>query len=328
MSDVPCTVSGMSETPPADPAGRFAGVRPANATTTPPQPTGHLCRKCGALIRNTHDENGMTWDGVSEYHINCAPMKFSEIGMPGEGHPVREALSDVIRWASSDDARSQQVAVGPSELGSPCERRLAMRMAGVVPVNRSSDPWPSIVGTAIHAQLREFFELDNRRNLMAGLRQRWITERRVSPSPVLNGSSDLYDLATATVIDWKTVGDGKLPQVIKEGPSMGYQRQIQLYGLGYHRLGYQVNSVALAFLPRAGRLSSLTYYEWPFNPAMAQETLDRAYRIGAQVVGLQRQFGPEIWDRIPGDTKDHCGWCPFFRRQATSVSSEGCPGVE
>ena len=65
MSDVPCTVSGMSETPPADPAGRFAGVRPANATTTPPQPTGHLCRKCGALIRNTHDEKGMTWDGVS-----------------------------------------------------------------------------------------------------------------------------------------------------------------------------------------------------------------------------------------------------------------------
>lgn len=319
---------GMSETPSADVAGRFAGVRPADAVSTPPPPTGRLCRKCGVVICNDHNEIGRTWDGISEYHVNCAPMKFSEIGMPGEGHPVREALAGVIRDASSGEARSQQTAVGPSELGSPCERRLAMRMAGVVPVNRSSDPWPAIVGTAIHAQLREYFEWDNARAIAAGRPARWVTEQRVHPSPVISGSSDLYDRATATVIDWKTVGDGKLPQIVKEGPTLGFQRQIQLYGLGYLRAGFQVNTVALAFLPRAGRLSSLTYYEWPFDPGMAQQTLDRAYRIGSRVVELQRQLGPEIWDRIPGNTEDHCGWCPFFRKNVVRVSSEGCPGVE
>lgn len=202
-----------------------------------------------------------------------------------------------------------------------------MRMAGLRAVNRTSDPWSAIVGTAIHDWLQRALELDNERLVAAGNGARWITEARVQPDPILTGRSDAYDLTTGTVIDWKTMGDTAAKKLAEDGPSLGYQTQIQVYGLGFHRGGYRVQKVALMFLPRSGMLKSAKYFEWPFDPAMAQVAIERVYQIGRRVIELRRNgLGDSLWESIPCDSTALCGWCPFFSRDLTTVTKDGCPG--
>ena len=76
-----------------------------------------------------------------------------EFGILGGSNPhataLKHELSQVILWNEHNAPRSLQRAIGPSELGDPCDRKLAYRIAGIEPVN-FGDPWPAIVGTSIH----------------------------------------------------------------------------------------------------------------------------------------------------------------------------------
>ncbi len=304
-------------------------IRPTAPVAQPNRPT-QLCRKCGALLSLEHKQAGL------DLHPGCsapAPATVPNLTInvpapvPGGDHPMRTELLDQIRWANRNAPRSLQVGLGPSEVGGSCDRRLAMRMAGLRTVNRTSDPWSAIVGTAIHDWLQRCLELDNERLVAAGRSARWVTEIRVQPDLIMTGRADAYDLATGTVIDWKTMGETSERKLIESGPSQGYQTQIQTYGLGFYRAGYKVQKVALMFLPRSGMLKSARYFEWPFNPAVAQEAIERVYRIGRKVIQLQGDgIGDKVWENIPCDSTALCGWCPFFRRDSAVVSKDGCPG--
>jgi hypothetical protein len=294
-----------------------------------PVPNTRLCGKCGTLIRNIAVPDGEgVWDGIAEYHIRCEPdedgMKFAYLpGPSGLDLPERRELLDVIEGECADDVRSQQLAVGPSEIGGACVRRLAMRIDAVPSVNRTNDPWPSEVGTAIHAQLQKRFEARNRR---LG-RRRWVTETRVFPDPIISGSSDLYDSDRRVVIDFKTMGKSAEHKLMKDGPDEGYYKQIQVYGLGFARAGYRVDKVGLFFLPRSGFLRDAPYYEWDFNPAVAQEVIARVYSVGKALADLKaRNPGVDIWGQVPSSDGNFCAWCPFYDRRADVVSATGCPG--
>src|SRR5262249_28272716 len=73
---------------------------------------------------------------------------------PWEG-PAGVLATDVIqavKYAAANAPRSLQAAPGPSELGTPCTRRLAYKTADWDPKpNSDTDPWASVQGTAVHA---------------------------------------------------------------------------------------------------------------------------------------------------------------------------------
>jgi hypothetical protein len=287
-----------------------------------PRPAGHLCDKCGKIIYE--------WDGVAQCHSWCQEG-WSAAGVDpkrpvGFDHPMRRHLIDLIKRHDASSARSRQAAIGPSELGTTCDRRLAMRMAGVETINRFADPWPAIAGTAVHTWLEDMLQADNRR---LG-RNRWLTEITVEVDPLVKGHSDAYDTDECRVIDWKNPKADKvstLRQRMERGDLEGYKIQGMCYGLGMYRAGYRVDTVALMFLPMGGLLRNAAYVEWPFEPAVAQRALERLYAVGREVIELQRQRpGVDIWGLVPCDVSQLCGWCPFYNKSAVEASQRGCPG--
>ena len=303
---------------------RMRVIRPTEPVEQPPIPM-KLCRGCGTILAES------LWKDGVEIHPNCHDAPRLKINQPtevaGASHPMRTELIDLIRFADRTAVRSQQMRIGPSEIGDGCDRRLGMRIAGVKAVNRTSDPWPAIVGTAMHDWLKRCMDKDNAKLVAAGRPPRWIVEHRVEADQLLVGTSDVYDTVTQTVIDWKSMGDTAKKRLAEHGPSGGYQVQINTYGLGFLRAGFPVQRVALMFLPRAGKLSDARYFEWPFDPAMAQRAIERVYAVGRGVLGLRQQTGvDDVWQQVPADPTALCGWCPFFLRGATAASSRGCPG--
>jgi hypothetical protein len=157
-----------------------------------------------------------------------------------------------------------------------CDRQVVGKLAREHKTNNVSDPWPSIVGTAVHAWLAGAFGDENmRENLL-----RWVTETAVAPHPDYPGHSDLYDAIEHAVVDWKVLGATSLAKVKSAaGPSRKYRVQLVLYGIGFRALGLPVRRVVLAALPRtASTLDGM--YVWdhvltPEDDAMAARVIER-----------------------------------------------------
>lgn len=299
-------------------------IRSTEPVPLPPRAT-QLCRVCGSVLSTVLQEQNI------DVHPNCedAKLRFNRTVPedPSLTHPKRKELMRMIQFAGRNSARSGQVAIGPSEIGGNCERRLAYRLAATKSVNDTVDQWPSIQGTAIHDWFKSCMDRDNEFRIAAGQPPRWITEKRVQVDPIIHGTSDLYDADDGTVVDWKSMGDAAEKKLAANGPSWGYFVQVQTYGLGFSRAGFKVRKVALMFVKRGGRLSDSRYYEWPFDPAVAQAAVERVYRIGRNVLALQKESnGADFWSRIPPDPGELCGWCPFFTRSVNEACAKGCPG--
>src|SRR6516164_1482366 len=149
-------------------------------------------------------------------------------------------LRDVIVRQAHRQPRSVQRHLGPSELGSPCPRQIVSKLCGpgvASYTNHVADPWPSVVGTAVHAQLAQFFENENQLNGT----KRWYTETRVHPHPLYPGTSDVYDAVEKCVTDWKIQGPTSMAKIrSREGPSRQYKAQVLLYAWGWRNAGFEV----------------------------------------------------------------------------------------
>lgn len=117
------------------------------------------------------------------------------------GRRYSRELRGVITRQATLAPRSQQVHLGPSEIGETCDLQVVSKLVGAPRTNHISDPWPSIVGTAVHAWLAQAFDDDNARDNML----RWVTETRVTPHPLYPGSADLYDAQEQAVVDHKGI---------------------------------------------------------------------------------------------------------------------------
>lgn len=250
---------------------------------------------------------------------------FAPLGGDPAAAALKQELTNIIMWNDREAPRSKQRAIGPSEVGDPCDRRIAYRIANTPRIN-FSDPWPAIVGTSIHAWLEAAIE---RYQQLHG-DQGWITELRVAPDDLVRGRSDLYNSKTGTVVDWKTAGSDKVKKLHRgDPPSEGYVSQINLYGLGYERAGYTVNNVALVFLPRSGWLEDAFVWRAPYDRDRALAVLERFYRIGYSLLDLDIENHPENFARVPAKPGDSCVWCPMFNRRmdpTVQASDIGCPG--
>lgn len=243
----------------------------------------------------------------------------------GEDDVLLAARSAILD-AAANAPRSLQTAIGPSEVGQACTRRLAHRLAGTTPVNDGGDNWRPTVGTAVHAWLADAL---TRANDLLGANARWLIEQRVDITAGLSGSCDAYDMQTGTVLDWKVVGPTSLKKqkanCRPDGPGPGdlYRTQVHLYGLGHRNAGHDVKHVAVAFLPSAGSLGDTVYWTEPYNQALAEAALERLNTVRT---GLLAGLPASAFPATP-DSDRACLWCPFYAFGTNNLDT-GCPGVD
>lgn len=238
---------------------------------------------------------------------------------------LKHELSKIILWNEREAPRSRQVAVGPSELGGACDRKLAYRIAGVPAINTHTDPWPAIVGTSIHDWLER--AVNKYQSMVGDLG--YITETRVYPDPLVKGRCDLFNTKTSTLIDWKTVGVDGMRKVRKGVINPAYRVQIQVYGLGHERAGREVKQCALVFLSRSGWLDDAEIYMEPYDRQVALDALSRLYRIADQLIDLKIEDNPQRFEFVNASPGDDCIWCGHYARdldQDVAASEKGCPG--
>lgn len=255
-------------------------------------------------------------------------------------------MATLIKEYSAKAPRSVQKHLGPSELGSPCDRQVTGKMAGnsAAPrTNNVSDPWASIMGTAGHAYVEDMYKWDNQRRIETGTYPRWIPETRVTPDPVRlpdgsfipgadshPGTADLYDAENRALVDHKFLGDTSRAKLIAKGPKRVYYVQLLLYRRGYQYLGLPVDRIVLLAWPRT-KSSLDELYVWTHVPDDADEKLvDQVLedtRRRQELAELVKAGQLSLMDVPATPSADDCMFCPFFRPQAAYDSKWGCPGT-
>lgn len=251
-----------------------------------------------------------------------------------------EELAPVLADYEASRPRSRQRHVGPSEVGTPCYRRLLYKIAGVPP-QRSVKPgvqWAAFQGTALHEIMPAVLAHWNRSEP-----GRWLAEERVHPiagETVLSGRTDAYDTLHSEVVDWKLVGTSTLTEVRSLTPTgkertpkikPDYRVQAHTYGLGWKNAGRDVRSVRLVFLARTHSYWDSAEWSEPFDRAVADAAIQR-YRQAEWEVGqlnLEPIAGidlsePGVWADTPHEVGDACGFCEFKR--SGPADGTGCPG--
>jgi hypothetical protein len=264
--------------------------------------------------------------------VTLSPAEFMAAApaSPGGNTPWASRYAAEIRQLvtarARNSARSLQQHLGPSELGTPCDRQVAGKMAGLPATNHVVDPWASIVGTAVHAWLADAFAAANAELPVP----RWVPEQRVTPHPLHPGTADLYDAQEMTVVDHKTLGESSMAKVRSAaGPPLRYVIQLLLYGKGWRNLGLPVRRVALVAYPRtAASLDGLYVWERATGP-QDDPLLEEVFRLTEKRRAMAEEIrsGSKTLTDIPSSPDDdECFFCPFYRPQSARDGGPGCPG--
>lgn len=232
---------------------------------------------------------------------------------------VEAEYMQIVIDAITNAPRSQQVAIGPSEIGHDCPRRIGYKLLGF-PERVDKPNWKATVGTGVHMWLEDQFAAAN-----DGMdATRWLVEMRVNVGEILGnpilGHCDLFDRVTGTVIDHKTVGPTQLRKYKAQGPGRQYRTQAHLYGRGWTRRGQDVHRVAIVFLPRNGELADAVFWSEPYDEQVALAGLQRAEGIALAAQTL----GPAALAHL-GTADAFCALCPYYRAGSADPAT-GCPG--
>jgi hypothetical protein len=233
---------------------------------------------------------------------------------------IRTELTEIINWWSRNIPRNAQIRVGPSDIGTPCDRELAYRLTGMPPV-QYSDPLPSIVGTATHSWMADAVQ---KFEAAHGF-QRYGVEMKVAPDVVLSGSTDLYHYDRQLVLDWKFPGPDAFRDMKKQGFSQRYRVQLNLYGLGHIRAGRPVTHVGIVGMSRSGALRDMWVKIEPYDEQVALDALARMYRIGNLIDKEGILDDPSRWSMIDSTPSRLCGYCRMYR-SGGPADGTGCPG--
>lgn len=228
-------------------------------------------------------------------------------------NPLRDMLLALIYDRDAATPRHMQKALGPSDIGHPCMRKLAYGIAGPEGPNPQWDPLPSIIGTATHKWLDSAAMYANE---VLG-RQRFLTETKLTIVPGVRGTADLYDRDTNTVIDWKVPGTNRF-NTYRKDPGPVFKAQVQMYGLGFEQAGLQVDTVAIALLPRGKTLRSLHVWSAPYDPDLAVAALTRREAVLQMLADFDVDNNPDRFDWFPKEPYD-CVFCPWFSPRPTSA---------
>jgi hypothetical protein len=238
-------------------------------------------------------------------------------------------MREVLTALDASRPRSRQTALGPSELGTPCQRQMAYKLAGVprqLPDKRP--PWAPMQGTAMHGLMEEALRFHNGQ---LG-RARWVIEERLHMDDEITGSGDAFDTDTGTVVDWKYVGVTALRKVKRKTVpneqliSPTYRVQGHLYGYGHARAGRDVRWVRFVLLARSHDYDDSAEWTEPYRPDIAEDAIGRYHATKTLIAGLPLAANPALWAVVPAaPSEDACAWCPF-RRAGGPADGTGCPG--
>lgn len=248
-----------------------------------------------------------------------APLPDGEMVRGLDLGDLQGELTYFVEDAIHNHPRSLQKALGPSEIGTECARRIGYRLAQVEAVNQG-DGWLATIGTATHAWLADTFTRANERlGHPRFLMEERVTVGELDGEPVV-GSTDLYDRVTATVIDFKVMGKTSLDKLRRSGPSGQYRAQGHLYGRGWATAGHPVDRIAIWGLPRNSPLRDAHLWAEDYDESIATAALDRVEGIAS----LTSAMGPGALPLLP-TADSFCSYCPFFRSGSTDLAT-GCPG--
>jgi hypothetical protein len=258
------------------------------------------------------------------------------ISRPASPPPSTVAeMRDVLTALDANRPRSLQRSLGPSELGTPCQRQIAMKVAGLPrqPEDKRP-PWAPMQGTAMHTLMEEALRFHNQQ---LG-RERWIIEERLEIDPgdghdidPITGHGDAFDTDTGTVVDWKYVGVTTLRDVKRKTiPNAQlvkpeYRVQGHTYGYGHERAGRRVEWVRLVFLARSHDYADSAEWTERYDPNIAIAAVDRFYATHDLINNLGLVANPALWAVTPAAPGKACDWCPF-RRPGGPADGTGCPG--
>lgn len=233
-------------------------------------------------------------------------------------------VASIFERHQNGQARSQQRAIGPSEVGHPCERHLGYKLAGIPPSTVEGLKWAALLGTWCHGGAERAVHEENER---LG-RERYLVERRaqISDAIVDGGNTDVFDLEAMEVIDWKFPGEASSAKSAKEAPQE-YVVQGMLYGLGWHRMGYTPRTVRIFFLPRwSNKISDAHEWAAEWSEKVALDALSRLANVKA--ASLMITSGLAYWTELQADTTK-CMFCPWLRRRRPDerqADETGCHG--
>lgn len=265
--------------------------------------------------------------GVPGEQANLASVNpFTDPGdspFPEEAADLKAEFMTMIRWHEEFSPRSMQVAVGPSDLGTECQRRLAYKVAGMAGYHRP-DPWAAFVGSAIHTRIEDVVA-----RYAKEFNEEWLIEGRIRIDANISGKADL--VRKNKVIDIKSAS----PEVIRElpvkGPREAYKTQVQLYAKGLNDNGHEITRVAFIFVPRSGKLDDTYTWVDEYRPDVAQAALDRVYKLANWLHrSLDITHHPGRWELVPATPEFmSCYFCPLFNEHMgpnDPATDKGCAG--
>lgn len=300
------------------------------------------CPVCGKAVRVTRDdklfrhnnEDGNLCDASStKIHvvdISLPDDPFTTPPRPGSvsdvvpmtplGAEIAARVKEMFHGYTRRTARTTQGHLGPSEVGSPCDRRLAMSLMRVPAVSPGGDNWASFVGTWVHLGLSEVFMWAD-----AGSGRFAVELPLEFPSVLMpRGTGDLLDRVLCAFLDHKVMGKWSLDKLRTLGPSRTYRVQVHLYAFAARKSGENVTDVAIIGWPREGSsLDDLYVWTEPYDPRVAQEAMQRLERIGQQVEALGTMDPRQKARTFPAS--DDCRYCKFHAPGDTG-HTRGCPG--
>lgn len=236
---------------------------------------------------------------------------------------IATMFREIFYQYTNRSRRSQQTTLGPSQVGTPCDRRLVMHFLGAPKVNPGGDGWAAWVGTQIHKGLEDMLKWAD-----AGKGRFAVEQRLKFPSAeVPYGTADAIDRTLFMVDDHKAQGQWAADKLRTSGPSTLYRTQLHVYGMGARQKGERIERVALISWPRdKSNLDDLYVWSESYNPQIARDALGRAERLNQwqkqkRAEGLTPQQVAEA-----ADIADDCRYCVFHLPDAKDLSNGGCNG--
>ena len=260
-------------------------------------------------------------------HTTPADVTSATSAESTEWDEIRGIIEDHI----TNQPRSLQKEIGPSELGTDCLHCLAARLAGW----KRSQPvaWLPFIGTAVHARFEQLFKENREMTTIhvpdegSGVgdhdetTRRFEAEKRVDVGAIhglhgqsqIHGSIDLWDAKTGMTIDWKITGQTTLRNVKANGPSQQYRIQASLYGIGLENDHLECKRNAIYFLPRNSvSLADALPIEFDFDPNPGKWALSRAQLIANLLDLIEQEDGVETrdaWIHALPTSPTHCFQC-------------------
>lgn len=304
-----------------------------------------ICHHCGATTKETRegryykhkDPDGEPCDASGVFVPGSEPVVQDDdpfqaaprggrgsdaVPMSALGLEIAARFKELFYAFTSSEGRSAQTHLGPSEIGSPCDRRIVMSLLSRPAVNPGGDGWASFVGTWVHAGVGNMFVWGDRG------RGRYASELPLKfPSDIVpKGTGDLLDRTLLVFEDFKVMGSWSLDKLRTEGPSPTYRVQVHTYAYGARKAGENVQHVAIVGLPREG--SSLdNMYVWtePYDPRVAVEALDRVEKLAYETTKQRLDGMPDLKIIERTAAEDDCKWCKYHA-PGDDRFERGCPG--